>query len=590
MYYRFVLILTISFQLTGADSQLCSQNDTWTTPCEKSGFMQTPDLSDTEAFCRLLDSGSSWVHFTNFGKSPQNRSLPLLILDRNGHFTPGEVRTSGNLVLLIQACIHPGEPEGKDAGLILFRDLAIRMKDTSLLKNITVLFIPIFNVDGHERRGPFNRINQNGPEEMGWRTTAQNLNLNRDYVKAEAPEMIAWLQLWHSWMPDFFIDTHTTDGADYQYVITYSMETYGNMDTGLTQWQKDSFIPEMESYMSEKGYPVFPYVQFRRWHDPRSGLRAGAATPMISQGYTALQNRPGMLIETHMLKSYEPRVLATLELIRFTMRHLNKSGDDLKERIKSADLLASSGRLAAEKLPVKFKISDSDSIMVDFLGINYDIVKSDLTGHDWFVYGKSKETFRLPLFDHSIPIVNARLPSFWIIPPEWEEVIGKLRSHHIEFEVTTSPVTHEVEMYRFSRFEFSKQPNEGRQRVEISGVDTLVLTRTFPAGSVIVHSSQRNTRLAAHMLEPLADNSLVSWGFFNAIFEQKEYGETYVMEKIAREMILQNPDLLHEFRKLQVEDPSFSKNHYTMTNWFYKQTPWWDQNYCLYPVGKVVRK
>jgi len=204
-------------------------SDQWQTYYEKSGYKRTPRYRETINFCQRLAESSSWVQLTYFGKSAQNRNLPLLIVDKDGCFSPESTRASGKIVLLIQAGIHAGEIDGKDAGLMLIRDIVIHKKATHLLDNVTLLFIPIFNVDGHERFGPYNRVNQNGPEEMGWRVTAQNLNLNRDFLKADTPEMQAWLRLFNQWIPDLLVDCHVTDGADYQYVITYGIETQANV-------------------------------------------------------------------------------------------------------------------------------------------------------------------------------------------------------------------------------------------------------------------------------------------------------------------------------------------------------------------------
>ena len=237
-----------------------SAQDEWLTFYERSGCVATPRYDETVMFCKKLDSASAMVHYSTFGYSPQGRALPLLIADKEGNFDPASVKRSGKPVILIQAGIHAGEIDGKDAGLVFFRDLIVYGKNVSLLEKVTILFIPILNVDGHERFGPYNRINQNGPQEMGWRTTAQNLNLNRDYLKADSPEMIAWLKLWNAWLPDFFLDLHVTDGADYQYVSTYGMEIYGNMEQNLTQWSKNTFIPAFTKDMDKSGFPVFPYV------------------------------------------------------------------------------------------------------------------------------------------------------------------------------------------------------------------------------------------------------------------------------------------------------------------------------------------
>ncbi len=201
--------------------------DDWTTFYERSDFKRTPSYEQTVTYCQRLADASPWVHYEAFGSSSQGRDLPLVVVDKNGAFTAADVRKSDNAVFLIQACIHAGESDGKDAGMMLIRDIAVRKQLESLLEHVTILFIPIFNVDGHMRFGPYNRANQNGPEEMGWRTTAVNLNLNRDYLKADTPEMRAWLAMYAEWLPEFFADCHVTDGADYQYAITYAAEVHG---------------------------------------------------------------------------------------------------------------------------------------------------------------------------------------------------------------------------------------------------------------------------------------------------------------------------------------------------------------------------
>jgi hypothetical protein len=240
-----VALLLVSGALATATARTNDAAD-WDTYYEKSGKTRTPRYAETIDFCRRLDEASPWVRYTTFGVSPQGRDLPLLIVSKRGVFSPEEAeraRRKGHIIILVQAGIHAGEIEGKDAALMLVRDIAVMKRFPELLDDVSILFIPIFNVDGHERFGPYNRINQNGPEEMGWRTTANSLNLNRDYLKADAEETRAWLQLFNAWLPDFFVDCHTTDGADYQYVVTYIVDIFGNMAPALTDWARDVYIP-----------------------------------------------------------------------------------------------------------------------------------------------------------------------------------------------------------------------------------------------------------------------------------------------------------------------------------------------------------
>ena len=581
--------------LTGL-SAMAQQRD-WLTFYEKSGYLETPRYEEVLDYCKQLSRRSKMVSYSTFGQSAQGREMPLLILDRDGLATPEAIRAAGRIVLLLQACIHPGESDGKDAGLVLFRDFAFpqagsenRQPDPEILNHVSIVFIPIFNVDGHERFGQYNRINQNGPKEMGWRTTANNLNLNRDFLKADAPEMIAWLELFNNWLPEFFIDTHTTDGADYQYALTYLMEIYGNMDAGLTGWAKKTFVPQMEKNMVSKGIPVFPYVDFRNWHDPRSGLITEVAPPMLSQGYTALRNRPGMLIETHMLKPYRQRVNATCECILASLEILSREAQTLKTLISAADKNVSSLAFIKTPFPMLFETRMNDSVMVDFLGFDYKSVKSEISGGDWFQYSKKPVTFKLPYFSSTIPVVTAQLPYAYVIPAEWKTVIERIRAHGIIVTELTTGATVPVATCRFKNPKWQQNPYEGRHPMTNIAYDDIEETRFFPAGSVVVEVMQPAGRIIPHLLEPKGNGSFLYWGFFDAIFEQKEYAESYVIEKMARTMMKEDPALQREFEEKKNNDTAFAKNQRDIINWFYNKSPYADTRKGIFPIGKIFNE
>ncbi len=559
----------------------------WETEYEKSGFTKTGRYDEAISLAKRLEATSDWVWFTSIGQSPQGRDIPLIVVDKDGLRSPEQAHAAGKAVVLVQACIHPGESEGKDAGFMLIRDMVIMQQHTQLLDHVTLLFLPIFNVDGHERFGPYHRINQNGPEEAGWRTNAGNLNLNRDFLKADAPEMKAWLTFFNHWLPDLFIDCHTSDGADYQYILTYSLEIYGNMDKNLTAWQRDQYIPFMEQNMFRDGFPVFPYVTFRRWFDPTSGLVRGIAPPMISQGYTALRNRPGILVETHMLKPYKPRVESTYALIKHTLDFAGAHHKTLKALVAQADENAGRLYLHDGSFPVKWGVNYSDSTEIPFLGVGFSATRSDLTGGTWFRYDGGPETLKLWLFDKHLALNEVRLPAAYIIPPEWEEVIERLRLHGIRMWRLSNEVEIVVSTYVCHDYQWSGTPYEGRFRLN-TRIREEQGTERYHAGSMIVPMQQAAARLIAYALEPQADGSFLNWGFFNPVFEQKEYAETYVMEKMAREMIIADPALKAEFDAMKNADPAFAQNQWAQLNWFYSHTPYWDPKKDRYPVGRIM--
>lgn len=554
------------------------------TPYEESGGLDTPRYEQTVAWCADLAAATPLLEFVTFGVSPQGRSLPLVIADLHGRFTPEEHRDrSGHTVLLVEACIHAGESCGKDAGMLLLRDLAANGELAArLLDQVTLLFIPIFNVDGHERFGPFGRINQNGPREMGWRTTAQNLNLNRDFLKADTPELRHWLALFNAWQPDFFIDIHSTDGADYQYAVTYALELQGNLEAGLTNWAAE-YRDTLNAAMTANGFPLAPYVSFRDWHDPRSGLKAWAAGPRFSQGYCAIRNRPALLVETHMLKEYPVRVESTRILLQHTLVWLNSQTEELRGLIEAADRETAGSDFRARPFPLDFEASDV-SRPLDFLGVEYDQVHSAITGGDYFRFSDRPDTFTVEYFDDLSPSVTADLPEAYIVPPEWIEAIDRLQWHGVRLARLREPVELTVRSMEFRDAKWQERPYEGRHPVTFTA-EPLSERRIYPAGSVVVPMDQPLARVAAHLLEPEGPDSLVRWGFFDQIFERVEYVESYVIEKMIPELLRASPELADELAARMAADAQFAADPQAIRYWFYEKTPYYDHRVGVYPVG-----
>ena len=559
-------------------------DDGWDTCFETSQGRRTPGYEETLDYCRRLAEASPWLHTTRFGVSPQGRDLILMIADRDGCVTPAAARAAGKAVLLLQAGIHAGEIDGKDAGMMLMRDIAVRRTCPGLLDHVTILFLPIFNVDGHERFGPNNRANQNGPEEMGWRVTAQGYNLNRDYVKADAPEMRAWLELYLDWLPDFYIDSHVSDGADFRHVVMYGLELGGNLDPGLTDWTRDIYLAGLSDDLADDGYPAIPYGGFRRWQDPRSGIRVWSSGPRYSQGYAAVQNRPALLLETHMFKDHKTRVDATYQVFRHTAEIMNREHGSLLAAVAAADRHAAGGDLRRAPLPLRMTVDESDSTSLTFLGYEYEFVDSEITGGRYPVYSDVPADFEVPVFARQTASIAMEMPEAYLVPPEWSEVIDRLQLHGVEIRRLAQDVPLRVESARFADASWREHPYEGRHTLEYA-VEPLVEVRTWPRGTAVVDLNQRAARVAAHMLAPEAPDALVRWGFFDTVFERKEYVEPYVLEPLLPEMMAANPALADSFAAALAADPSLEENYWGKILWFYRRTPWWDDRIGVYPVG-----
>ncbi len=563
----------------------------WLTHAEQSDYRETPRYAETIEYSRRLDQASPLIKFQSFGKSGEGRELPLLIATEGGTFTPDAARRAGKAVILIQACIHAGEPDGKDAGLALLRDIAITKTRPGLLKNLVVLFIPIYNTDGHERSSPYNRINQDGPAEMGWRTTSTYQNLNRDYMKADTPETRAWLSLWNNWHPDLFIDCHVTDGADYQYNITYQHEHHAGIAESILAWENKVIDERVAPATGAAGNIISWYLEFIDNRDLTKGIRDFNGSPRFSTGYTPITNRPGILIETHMLKPYRPRVIGTYDFLRFTLEEVSRDPQSLLTAVREADeKTLADGRTydPARRYPLDLELTDKTT-PYKLEALEYHTELSDVSGAPYVTFGTKPVAMTVPMYREFRVKAAVAPPLSYIVPAQWKDVIEVLRAHGLTLETTKEPLTIDIESYRFIDVKWAGGPFEGRLMPSFK-VEVVHERRTFPAGSVIVPLAQKLAKVAINLLEPEAPDSLVRWGFFNATFEQKEYAEDYVLEKLAREMLVSDPKLREEYEKKLAGDAAFAANPRARLLFFYRRSPYWDKQMGLYPVGRIITR
>ncbi|MDG7050810.1 MAG: M14 family metallopeptidase, partial [Nitrososphaerota archaeon] len=356
----------------------------WITYFESSGFLNSPRYTESMQYFKQFQSHTPYAKMFTIGTSPQNRLIECLVIAKNKEFTSIEAKKSRKVVVLIQNGIHAGEIEGKDSCMLLLRDILITKEKFSLLDHLILLVIPILNVDGHERISPFNRPNQNGPKEMGWRTNSWNLNLNRDYMKADTPEIRACLKLFNEWQPDFFIDNHTTDGADYQYHITYTLEKWGNIDKGLSAWGTKRLLPYVIHKTEQRGFLTAPYI-ITKDQTIDSGMIDEPALPRFSTGYAAAQNRLGLLVETHSLKPYDNRVRSTYTMNTAALEYVNKYWNKLKILNSKADETTAK----IKSLPVNFGLGTSSQLF-QFKGVKSEYYNSDITGSEAVRYSDLK--------------------------------------------------------------------------------------------------------------------------------------------------------------------------------------------------------
>jgi hypothetical protein len=555
------------------------------TVAESSKFKQTGRYAESLALYRKFASASPFAKLVTLGSTPEGREIIMLIVSKDKAFTPEAAAKTGKPIVLIQNGIHAGEIAGKDATAMLLRDILVTKRMASLLDGAIILSIPVFNVDGHERFSAYNRINQNGPEEMGWRATSQRLNLNRDYLKADAPEMRAWLAMYTKWLPDLLIDNHVTDGEDHQYDVTYSMATGPEVAPSIAGWSREKFLPKLAEKMEADGHVVAPYGDFA---GDRAGYRGSLFPPRFSNGYAAIQNRAGLLVETHSLKSFRTRVWAHYDLMQHAIELAlaGSQGRALRNAVTQADRDVAG--MAGSEIKVHLDgVISKEGVPLDYKGIGQQQQLSSLTNGFYTVYFDTPINTSTMLYDQVETTVAATLPAAYVIPRQWTVLIDLLHLHGVETETLDHDLQRTVTATRLLDPKWDERPFEGHHRVEFR-VERHEEPRTIPAGSVLVRMRQRAARVALNILEPEAPDSAVQWGFLDAIFEQKEYAAPYIIEPLAQSMKLKQDELRMAYEKRLREDAMFAGDPSAKLRWWYERSPYRDQDLQLYPVFRLT--
>ncbi|TWG88711.1 putative carboxypeptidase [Luteimonas sp. J16] len=567
------------------------------TLAERSGFERTGRYDETVALCAAFQRRHpDAVRCLDFGTTPEGRPMKVLVVSRSGALTPEAARERGIPVVLMQGGIHAGEVDGKDAGFLALREVLHGRAAPGALEHLVWLFVPVFNIDGHERFGPWNRPNQRGPEQMGWRTTAQNFNLNRDYAKADSPEMRAMLRLVGEWDPIATIDLHATDGAQFEHDISIQVEPLYGGDEGLRaagRSLRDRTVADLEAQGS---LPLPYYPSFEDYEDPASGFEDGVSPPRFSTGYFLLRNRLAMLVETHSWKEYPVRVRITRNTIVSILGQVARNGREWMALARAADARDLSGQ------PVALDYTATDeSRIVEFRGYAYTRTPSEVSGALMTRYDETTpQVWKVPLRDVVVPktVVEAPRAGYLVPPAHAAMVAERLDAHGIDFrrlgceapsDCGMRPAREvEVQVFRATAKRFAATPVESHQRLSVEGA-WLPEIRPLRPGALFVPIAQPKARLVMALLEPQAPDSLLQWGLFNNAFERKEYMEAYVAEDVARQMLEVDPELREAFGRRLREDPDFAGDPSARLEFFYRRHPSWDEQLDLYPVMRVDR-
>lgn len=575
----------------GASEKLvAAPRDLWITPAERSAFTESPSYAATRDFVeRLIRASPLLLSEVYFGTSPEGRKLIAVLAakDRRPDGTPDPAKP----LLLVQAGIHPGEIDGKDAGLMLLRDIVVHGKD-KLLDRANLLFVPILNVDGHERVGRFNRPNQRGPKEQGWRSNAQNLNLNRDYGKLDTAEIRGIVSLINSYNPDLYLDLHVTDGMDYQYDITFgnsATESGLGFSPHIGNWLANSYRPAVDAALTAAGHVPGPLVFEVDTRQPQLGLSNNVDSARYSTGYGDIVHLPTVLVENHALKPYRQRVLGTYVLLEETLALLGRDGARLRQA-KSDD-----AAFHPNKLTIDWKREKSPSDRVQFKTMEYETSSSVASGSTevrWL--GRPAGTVSMPVFK-PMATIKVQLPVAYWVPASRQEIIERLVLHGIQIERITSP---RILVLEYTRLHDPKPADECDGSAALTCEGHIGLNSeeyshewrraTMPLGSVRVTTDQKLGNLAAILLEAESPEGFLAWGYFPEIFQRTEYVEPYVMAPLADSMLAACPALKEEFEKKLAAEPKFAGDPDKRLEWFYERTPYYDSTYLLYPIAREL--
>ena len=550
----------------------------WATPFEVGGMVASPSYDETVAWLERLVEAAPELEMVSLGRSPEGRDIWMVIASRQGAATPGALHEAGRPVLLAQAGIHAGEIDGKDAGMMLLRDLTQGGRLAGLLDAASLLFVPILSVDGHERSSPWGRINQRGPAEMGWRTNARNLNLNRDYAKLDTPEVRAVVAAIERWRPDLYVDLHVTDGMDFQYDVTFGFNGRHAWSPAIAGWLADRLQPAANAALGAMGHVPGPLFFPRDRDDQTRGVLEWTGSPRFSNGYGDARHLATVLVENHSLKPFRRRVLGTYVFLETALRALGEHGAALR-RATAADRAA-----RPDRLTLAWGVGGEPGRMT-LAAIEQEQVESAVTGAAVTRWTGRPLTLEVPLFVMSRPAASVAAPAAYWIPPGWPEVVDRLEAHGIQVERLAEARELEVEVYRLDGAELAGEPFEGHVRVTAEPVAEQRRQR-FPAGSVRVGLDQPLGLLAALLLEPASPDSLFQWGFFLEVLQRTEYAEAYAMAPTAERMLAEDAELAAEFARALEADEALAGDPRARLDWFYRRTPWFDQRWNLYPVAR----
>ena len=556
-----------------------SKDADWVTPFELSDGNRSATILEMRNWFGRLRNKYSQVNELVIGQTINETEILAYTFSEDPAFSVSLHRSNKPLVVF-QAGIHSGEIDGLDAGMMLFRDLCTGPLK-SLTNQVDILFIPAINIDGLSRSSDKNRINQRGPEMQGWRSNSLNQNLNRDYSKLDSYEIKSVVELIAAVKPELYVDIHVTDGADYQYDITYGFTGKHGYSPEISSWLENSFKLFADQQLAKLGHIPGPLVFLKDEKDPRQGNEFYTFGPRFSHGYGDARHMPTVLVENHSLKPYRQRVLGTRVLMEAMLQVVAEESKTLRIAMKK------DATSQPNKIPVTWDIAKNSTDSMMFKGMKSILRKSEAAGSEVVSWNAEKLDVKIPLIQHNQPKTFINRPKFYFIPSNRTDIRDRLKSHGIEHRILESDSLIEVSCLRFENFQLiGKTTNQGRTRMTANSV-AFKKKALYRRGSIIVSTDQPLGLLCCLLLEPDSPDSFFQWGFFGDVAERTEYFEAYAMAPLADEMMKNNSELKAEFDLKCTADEAFRNDQDARLRWWYEHSEWSDENWMVYPIGMI---
>jgi len=573
----YILFSLVAFVAMGQD-----QN--WITPYERSEGLGTATYEEVISYYKRLAKSSPEIRMTTEGLTDSGYPLHLITFSADGEFNFESARKNGRRILFINNGIHPGEPCGVDASMMFFRDLASDEDIRRLVGDVIIGAIPLYNIGGALNRGPHSRTNQVGPKEYGFRGNARNYDLNRDFIKQDTYNARSFAGIFQKVQPDIFLDTHTSDGADYQHVMTLVEGQADKLGGNLGEYYRNDFLPMLYSGMKEAGFPMVPYVQTVE-RTPENGIQGFYDSPRYSSGYAALFQTMAMISEAHMLKTYKERVEGTYALINTLAGTIN----DQKNQIGRERAAMVTALMAQQDFPLHWTVDKERFSEIEFQGYEAGYKPSAISGKDRLYYDRSKPwTKSIPHYNYYKSERLVKKAETYIIPQGWHDVIENLERNGIEVIQLEQDSSIEVTAYRIVGYETRQRPYEGHYihyDIEYTPYKTVM---AFRKGDYLVHTNQRGVRYIVETLEPRGYDSFFSWNYFDTILQMKEYFSSYVFEDLAQQYLDEHPDVKMALEERKAEDQQFAQNARAQLFFVYQQMPNYEPEHLRYPVYKYM--